>query len=352
MFEFLKKKVLPTPVFQSIEDTNSSMEDTHNHDQEEEALVLRKKVNILESENEYLKEALLGIQADLAGSVKMSEEAVGNFKINETRFYEIIQKSGDIETNTKSLNDMITKTDELVLLVNEKTDFVLEIVKKIEEIALQSKLLSFNASVEAARAGEAGKGFSVVALEVQRMSNQTSDSLKLIKDGAAQILGSSKSLTSSMRVTREKTGTIIENLNEFISQLELAIGSNTNSLKNVYSVNDRIFMSLAKIDHLVWKINTYLTMIKKEKVFDFVDHHNCRLGKWYEQGAGRENFSKCSSYDHIESPHGQVHQATKKVFEYVDGIQDIDQVEIAISNMEEASSRLFKNLDQLLIEKS
>lgn len=110
-------------------------------------------------------------------------------------------------------------------------------------------------------------------------------------------------------------------------------------------------MSLAKIDHLVWKINTYLTLIKKEKVFDFVDHHNCRLGKWYNQGKGMENFSNCNSFSHVEPPHGQVHQATKIIFEYVEDQVDINQVEDSINNMEEASIRLFKTLDQLLTEK-
>lgn len=231
MFEFLKKKVeAKTEVLFDQSDEVISLE----VESDDENQILKTKIKILERENAYLKESLLGIQSDLAGSVEMSEEAVLNFKENESRFYQIIGKSSEIAGDTKSLNEMIEKTDNLVALVNEKTDFVLDIVKRIEEIALQSKLLSFNASVEAARAGEAGKGFSVVALEVQKMSNQTSDSLKLIKDGAAQILESSRSLTTSMGVTREKTGVIIDNLNSFISQLELAISSNTSSLKNVY----------------------------------------------------------------------------------------------------------------------
>jgi hypothetical protein len=48
-----------------------------------------------------------------------------------------------------------------------------------------------------------------------------------------------------------------------------------------------VFMSLAKLDHVLWKVNTYLSVSKGEPAFDFVDHHNCRLGKWYYEGEGK-----------------------------------------------------------------
>ena len=46
-------------------------------------------------------------------------------------------------------------------------------LKRLADIVLQLKILSFNASVEAARAGEVGKGFSVVAEEIQALAEQT-----------------------------------------------------------------------------------------------------------------------------------------------------------------------------------
>lgn len=56
-----------------------------------------------------------------------------------------------------------------------------EKAKVINEIAFQTKLLSFNASVEAARAGEHGKGFAVVAIEVGQLANSVNNSAQEIE---------------------------------------------------------------------------------------------------------------------------------------------------------------------------
>ncbi|MCA9265418.1 MAG: CZB domain-containing protein, partial [Planctomycetales bacterium] len=52
--------------------------------------------------------------------------------------------------------------------------------------------------------------------------------------------------------------------------------------------------------HVLWKVNTYLSVIEGKRQFDFVSHHNCRLGKWYYEGDGRNSFGAMTSFAALE----------------------------------------------------
>jgi hypothetical protein len=76
-------------------------------------------------------------------------------------------------------------------------------VVEIEKIAFQTKILALNAAIEAARAGEAGTGFSIVAGEVQRLSDISGDTASKITTAAAESKKIIQALQESMalRVT-------------------------------------------------------------------------------------------------------------------------------------------------------
>ena len=106
-------------------------------------------------------------------------------------------------------------------------------------------------------------------------------------------------------------------------------------------------MGLAKLDHLLWKVNTYLSINEGKPVFDFVDHHHCRLGKWYYEGEGNEFFSSSVHYKELERPHAIVHETTREIFELLKGERDYGAMMRSLRVMEEHSMEVFRKLDEI-----
>jgi methyl-accepting chemotaxis protein len=81
---------------------------------------------------------------------------------------------------------------------------VAEAAREITQIALQTRLVAFNASVEAKRAGEAGRGFSVVADAVRDLSTQVETTSKAIMSTVSALDGRVQALERDIRRTPEE----------------------------------------------------------------------------------------------------------------------------------------------------
>jgi len=76
-------------------------------------------------------------------------------------------------------------TDYLAGIVHEKK--TKELIDVIDDLTLQSKILSINAAVEAANAGENGKSFAIIAAEMRDLSQRSRVATKEIKDNISSI---------------------------------------------------------------------------------------------------------------------------------------------------------------------
>jgi len=98
---------------------------------------------------------------------------------------EDIQHSAQVSANT-------------IMALNKQSTHITDVIKTIDQIIEDTKLIAFNATIEAARAKEEGKGFGVVALEIKRLAEEVFESTEDIKDVIQDIQRMSRTLVFAM----------------------------------------------------------------------------------------------------------------------------------------------------------
>ncbi|MBH0347154.1 chemotaxis protein [Bacillus thuringiensis] len=79
-------------------------------------------------------------------------------------------------TQMQSIHHSVSQSDNVIKLLDKKSQQIGSILEAIQTIAEQTNLLALNAAIEAARAGEQGRGFAIVADEVRKLAEQSSES--------------------------------------------------------------------------------------------------------------------------------------------------------------------------------
>lgn len=132
----------------------------------------------------------------------------------------------ELSESSKKNVDAIAKIEGIILDLNEKTKNIQYIIDAISKIAEQTNLLSLNAAIEAARAGEHGKGFSVVAEEVKKLAEQSSNSATEIKNITDAIQSDVIGSVSIMKEVKSISQNQKESVNEVHEAFDSILSSN------------------------------------------------------------------------------------------------------------------------------
>lgn len=212
---------------------------------------------------------LTKISSDLDGDIHQLDIVNDNIT-NITKSAKNSQK--DVVGITESIDALMAIINDNLATVEsfaQKSKDISSVVDIIADIANQTNLLALNASIEAARAGEHGRGFAVVADEVRQLAEKThkaTNGISMVVQNMQQEIAEIQDNFTQISDYANSTHGNITNFNEVFGKME----QTTMTLQDVFDkLYSRLFYSISKLEHIVYKSNLYLSFNLRKETCDF-----------------------------------------------------------------------------------
>jgi methyl-accepting chemotaxis protein len=185
--------------------------------------------------------------AETSASIDQMVASIQRVADTAKTLLEICQRSREevhrgIETMDKATNGLtrtssaIRSSAEIIDVLGRRADEIGKIIEVIDDLAEQTNLLALNAAIEAARAGEHGLGFAVVAEEVRKLAEKSTQSTKEISDLIQGIQKEAREAVENM----EKSTTMVQQGLELGGELNLALTKISDVVSEVFKYAQQI----------------------------------------------------------------------------------------------------------------
>lgn len=181
---------------------------------------------------------------------------------------ELSRKSGELSehggttihnaaSEMTEIANAVRQTSVTIDNLGKQSDQISSVVQVIKDVAEQTNLLALNAAIEAARAGEQGRGFAVVADEVRKLAERTTQATVEITQMISAIQSSAHSAVTGMNaaVTRvdsgaalaQQAGVAINEIKEGSQQVVRVVGDISSALNEQTSASNDIARHVEKV---------------------------------------------------------------------------------------------------------
>lgn len=273
------------------------------------------------------------------------------------------EKLKEVDALFKDTRFALTRLNERATIINEQANSSMEaaqvldktasgisqLVSSIQEISDQTNLLALNAAIEAARAGSAGRGFAVVADEVRNLAGKTHAASEQVEELVRKVLDQTHSIKEMVDQNQSSALDVASSANQIDSVVDNVINTSQSMQDVIRLAATQSFLDTVKLDHAVWKNEVYKRIDQRDFSSEINSHTECRLGKWYYQGDGHNNYLQSHNFKAIESPHKTVHEAGRAAVKAAQA-KDKEQMLKHLDKMETASLQVVVCIESLCEE--
>jgi methyl-accepting chemotaxis protein len=253
------------------------------------------------------------VERTIRETARLSERVSTDAEVGVIALQKTLEGIDNIKHASQSAADVIAH-------LGLRIDEIGAILRVIDEVAAQTKLLSLNAAIIASQAGEHGRGFSVVADQIKQLAQRTGASTREIAGLIQSVQEESRNAVSAMAlgVTSVDTGVLLgHEAADALEKIRQSAGASTAMIHKIATAaidqargSKEISQSIGRIGQTVAQISSYSQ----------------------QQAHGTEQIT--SSSKNMQALTEQIRQAT------VEQSKNADQIVNAMQNINGMLSRL------------